>query len=220
MDSFIQFIINQGVPKETVELMLLFPIIATLMVIARQVIGIKAFGIYTPSIVAIALLFTGLKYGVFLFVVILVIGTATRLILKQFRLLYLPRVAIMISIVSITILFVLVLGGYFNRTGLASVSIFPLLILITIMEKFIAVQAEKGAKTAIFLSLETLFLSIMAYFIVGIEQLKELMLDYPWLILIIIVINAALGKWTGLRFLEYVRFREIIKQRIRESGKS
>ncbi|MBD3244918.1 MAG: hypothetical protein GF335_02905 [Candidatus Moranbacteria bacterium] len=211
MNSFIQFVIEQGVPRETVELMLMFPIVATLMVIARQVVGVKAFGIYTPSIIAIAFLSTGLKYGIFLFTIILIIGTATRLALKHLRLLYLPRVAIMLSVVSVTIFLVLIIGGYFNRTGLASVSIFPLLILITIMEKFIVVQVEKGAKTAIFLSFETLVLSVLAYFIVSISQLRELMVKYPWIIFLIIVFNFILGKWTGLRIWEYYRFREVIK---------
>jgi len=40
---------------------------------------------------------------------------------------------------------------------------------------------------------------------------KNLMLTYPELIFFIFVINVLLGKWTGLRVLEYVRFREILR---------
>ncbi|MEA3273296.1 MAG: 7TM domain-containing protein [Patescibacteria group bacterium] len=210
MDSFIQFVVNQGVPLETIKLMLMFPLVVTIMAATRQVIGIKAFGIYTPSIIAIAFLSTGLKYGIFLFLIILIVGTASRLILKQFRLLYLPRVAIMLSVISVTIFLVLAVSGYFQRTGLAAVSIFPLLIMITIMEKFIVIQIEKGAKTAIFLSLETLFLSIIACLVVSIASFQNLILAHPWLILIVILLNVVLGKWTGLRFSEYYRFKEVI----------
>ncbi len=211
MNGFIQFVINQGVPLETIKLMLMFPLVVTVMAAARQVIGIKAFGIYTPSIIAIAFLSTGLKYGIFLFLAILIVGTASRLILKKFRLLYLPRVAVMLSVISVTMFLVLAISGYFQRTGLASVSIFPLLIMITIMEKFIVIQIERGAKTAIFLSMETLFLSTLACLVVSIGSLQNLILAYPWLILIVILLNFALGKWTGLRLSEYYRFKEIIK---------
>jgi hypothetical protein len=38
-----------------------------------------------------------------------------------------------------------------QRTGLASVSIFPILIMITIVEKFVATQIEKGNKVALIL---------------------------------------------------------------------
>jgi hypothetical protein len=211
MHNIVRFASTQGVPQETIELILIFPLIVTTMAIARQVIGIKAFGIYTPSIIAIAFLSTGLKYGVFLFLIILIAGTISRITLKGFRLLHLPRVSIMLSLVSVAIFFVLMLGGYFKRTGLASVSIFPLLIMITLMEKFILVQIEKGAKTAIFLSLETLLLSILAYFVASADFLRTLLLSYPWLIILVILFNIALGKWTGLRFSEYFRFKEVIK---------
>ena len=212
MNDFIRFIIEQGVPQKTVELILIFPIIATIMVIARQVVGMKSFGIYTPSIVAIAFLATGLKYGIFLFLVILITATASRLILKQFRLLYLPRVAITVSLVSLVILIVLIFGGYFNMTVLASVSIFPILILITIMEKFISVQVEKGAKTAFYLSFITLLLSVMAYFVASWQPLRSAMVNHPWIIFLVIIFNIILGKWTGLRVSEYYRFKDIIKK--------
>ncbi|MBD3300265.1 MAG: hypothetical protein GF347_02855 [Candidatus Moranbacteria bacterium] len=212
MNEIIKFVIDQGVPAQTVELMLIFPLIATIIVISRQVAGIKAFGIYTPSIVALAFIETGLDYGVFLFIAILLAGTATRLILRKFRLLYLPRVAIMLSVVSITILAVLIIGGYFKRTGFASVPIFPLLILITIMEKFIAVQVEKGLKTATYLSFLTLVLSVICYFVASFEPLRNLMMNKPWLIFLIIIFNIILGKWTGLRVSEYYRFKEVIKR--------
>ncbi|MFH1559615.1 MAG: 7TM domain-containing protein [Patescibacteria group bacterium] len=211
MSSFIEFVIRQGVPLETIQLMLMFPLVVTVMAAARQIIGMKSFGVYTPSIIALAFISTGLKYGIFLFIVILLIGTLTRLILKRFRLLYLPRVAIMLSVVSVTIFLLLAAGGFFKRTGLAAVSIFPLLIMITIMEKFIVIQIEKGFKTAIFLSLETLALSVIAYLVVSISFLQSLLLSYPWLILVIVLANFALGKWTGLRFSEYYRFKDVIK---------
>ena len=211
-NELINFMISQNVPAETIELILIFPIIATIIVIARQVIGIKAFGIYTPALVALSFISTGLKYGIFLFLMILLTGTASRLVLKRFRLLYLPRVAIMLSVVSVTILLILIIGGYFNKKGFAEVSIFPILILITIMEKFIAVQVEKGFKTAFFLSFLTLGLSIVAYYIATFEPLRKLMMDYPILIFVVIIFNIILGKWTGLRVSEYSRFKEVIKR--------
>ena len=55
--SFItQYMINQGVPQETVVLLLMLPIVATIIALARQIIGIKGFGIYTPLIISFAFL--------------------------------------------------------------------------------------------------------------------------------------------------------------------
>lgn len=213
ISPIINFFLLEGVPFETVILILMLPIIATFIAFLRQVIGVKAFGIYTPLIVTFAFLATnGLKYGIAIFATVILVGMVMRLVLRPFRLLYLPRVAIMLMVVAIFILIMLVLGGGMRRTGLAAVSIFPILIMITIVEKFVAVQIEKGNRTAIILAIETLIISILGYFIASSRFLIQLIAMYPWIILLTIPINILLGKWTGLRISEYFRFKEILKR--------
>lgn len=213
ISPIINFFIAEGIPFETVILILMLPIIATFIAFLRQVVGIKAFGIYTPLIITFAFLATnGLKYGIVIFLVVVLSGMLMRLILKPLRLLYLPRVAIMLSLVAMIVLFMLTLGGNLRRTGLASVSIFPILIMITLVEKFVAVQIEKGNKTAIILTLETLFISVVGFYIASWRGLIILISTWPWVVLLTLPINFFLGKWTGLRLSEYLRFREILKK--------
>lgn len=209
IDSFML----QGVPLDTIVLLLMLPIVATLMAFFRQIVGIKAFGIYTPSIVTFAFLAfdpKGIKYGIAIFFSIIITGMLSRILLKRFRLLYLPRVALTLTIVALTTLAILVVGGSFNRTGLASVSIFPLLIMITLVEKFVATQIEKGDKTAMILAIETLGISLVGYSVVRWHVLIELIIAHPWVVLLTLPINLWLGKWTGLRLSEYLRFRKVL----------
>lgn len=208
----INFFLNQGVPFETIKLILMLPIIATFIAFLRQVVGIKAFGIYTPLLITFAFLATnGIKYGIAIFITIILIGMLMRIALKSFRLLYLPRVAIMLTVVALSILVMLAIGGSLKRTGLASVSIFPILIMITLVEKFIAVQIEKGDRVAIVLAAETLVISILGFYIASWIALIDFIVAYPLIILFTVPINIILGKWTGLRFSEYLRFKEIMK---------
>ena len=209
----IQYFASQGVPVQTVTLLLMLPIIATLVAVFRQVIGIKAFGIYTPSIITFALFAMGeLKYGVAVFVSIIGVGMLSRFILKRFRLLYLPRVAITLSIVSLTMLLLLFLGGFNHRTGFAGASVFPLLIMITLAEKFVSTQIEKGTRIALILAIETLIISTVGYFLIKSSVITNIILSYPlWIIALTFIINFALGKWSGLRLTEYWRFRAAFK---------
>jgi len=210
----IEFFLQQGVPIQTVTLLLMLPIIATLVAFFRQVIGIKAFGIYTPSIITFALIAfdpNGIKYGIAIFVSIILVGMIARLALKKFRLLYLPRVAITLSIVSLSILSILVFAGHQQRTGLAAISIFPLLIMITLAEKFVATQIEKGSRVAFILAAETLVISVVGYYLVSWPTLTTLLLSFPWIILFTFLVNFYLGKWTGLRVTEYFRFHKIFR---------
>lgn len=209
----INFFLNEGVPLETVILILMLPIIATFIAFLRQVVGIKAFGIYTPLLITFAFLATnGLKYGIAIFLAVILAGMAMRFVLRPFRLLYLPRVAIMLTVVALAILLMLTFGGSFKRTGLASVSIFPILIMITLVEKFVTVQIEKGNKTAVVLALETLLISIVGFYIASWQGLIKFLTAYPWIILLAFPVNLFLGKWAGLRVSEYFRFKEIIKK--------
>lgn len=209
----VNFFLTQGVPFETVVLLLMLPIIATFIAFLRQIVGIKAFGIYTPLIITFAFLATnGLKYGIVIFIAVILVGVLMRFILKSFRLLYLPRVAIMLSVVALFILVMLTMGGNLKRTGLAAVSIFPILIMITLVEKFVAVQIEKGDRAALILTMETLVISIIGYFIASWEVLIQLLITHPWIVLFALPINIFLGKWTGLRLNEYWRFKDVIKK--------
>lgn len=207
------FFLADGVPYETIKLILFLPVIATVIAFLRQVVGIKAFGIYTPLLITFAFLATnGLRYGIAIFVSVIIIGMLMRFILKPFRLLYLPRVAIMLTVVAVLILGILTFGGNMRRTGLASVSIFPILIMITLVEKFITVQIEKGNKEAVYLAVETLIISIVGYYAANLQFLIKMIIVHPWVILLTIPINIVLGKWTGLRLSEYLRFKEVIKR--------
>jgi hypothetical protein len=212
VSPLIQYFIREGVPLGTVVLLLVLPIVVTLIAFFRQVIGIKAFGIYTPAIVTFAFLATPqLRYGVVVFVSVILVGMLMRFALKSLRILYLPRVAITLSIIAFAILFLLGLGGSMQRTGLASVSIFPILIMITIVEKFVATQIEKGNRTAIILAVETLIISLVGYYLASWPLLVKGLIAYPWAVLFTIPINIFLGKWDGLRLIEYFRFREVLK---------
>jgi len=212
MSTLAQYMISQGVPKETIVLLLMLPIVAMVIAFARQVIGIKGFGIYTPLIITFAFLATGLKYGLALFIVILFVGTTTRLIVKKFRLLYLPRMALILTAVALAMIFLFLEGARSGREGLITVSVFAILIMITLVEKFITTQIKLGAKGAIFLTSETLALSIVCYWVASWLWLQNLILAYPFgIIFISIGINILLGKWTGLRLTEYFRFKELIK---------
>jgi len=212
VSPIIRYFVEQGVPLDTVILLLMLPIIVTLIAFFRQVIGIKAFGIYTPAIVTFAFLaIPRLRYGLVIFIVVILVGMLMRFVLKRLRILYLPRVAIMLSTIALVILVLLTLGGSMQRTGLASVSIFPILIMITIVEKFVATQIEKGNKTALILAAETLVISVVGYYLASWPLLIKGIVAFPWIILITIPANILIGKWNGLRISEYIRFREVLK---------
>lgn len=212
MSFLVNFMIDRGIPSNSIKLILMLPIIATVVAFMKQVVGVTTLGVYMPSILALSFIALDIKYGLFILLIILLIGTLFRLFLRRHRLLYIPRVAIILTTVSLTILGILLLGAYFDIAQLVSISIFPMLIMSTLVEKFVSIQTDRGLKSALLLITETLLVAVLCYYIAEWDYLKTLMLGHPELIFIFLLINIGLGRWTGLRLFEYARFRELISK--------
>lgn len=211
MSFGINFLINRGVPINSIILILMLPVIATILAFARQVVGIKSFGLVTPAMTTLSFLVMGLQYGLIVFVTIVLSGTITRFVLRRLRLLYLPRMALVLTSVSLSLLLLLGFGVANDQISVLSFSIFPALILTILAEEFIAAQFKLGVRAALTLTAWTLILSTICYFIVSSEIFRTSILSYPEIILFTIPINLALGQWSGLRMTEYFRFRELLR---------
>lgn len=207
----INFLINRGVSQDTIFLLLILPVVATIISFGRQVIGVKAFGIYVPSIMTLSFVVTGIRYGVLAFLLLLAAATVARIAARRLRILYLPRMAIVLTAVSFTIFGALVAAATLDVNVVLSISIFPILVMIILTEKFVEVQIEQGNRQAIVLTTETLALAIISYFIVTSEQFSTFILGYPEVVLLTVAINIVLGRFSGLRVVEYFRFRKLLK---------
>ena len=210
LSSLVNYMLTHGVSSQTIILLLMLPVIAMILAFLKQVIGVTTFGLYTPSIVALSFLALGWPIGLIFLLFILATGYMTRSFMRRWRLLYVPKVAIIITVVSVTLLLLLGLGTLFNIV-LARDTIFVLLIMSTLAESFLNVKTEEGLYSAVLGTGETILAALLCVFIVQWPWLQSLILAYPELILFTIAVDAVLGKWTGLRLVEYFRFREVFK---------
>ncbi|MBI5155725.1 hypothetical protein HZA45_00470 [Candidatus Peregrinibacteria bacterium] len=202
--------IAKGVPTSTVILLLVLPIIATILAFFKQVVGITTFGLYTPSIIALSFLALGWGLGVLFLFFIILTGYATRALMKRWRLLYIPKVAIILTVVSITLLLLLGTSAFFG-VSVTRETVFILLVMSTLAESFLNLKTEEGWNAAILGISETIAVALLCVFIVQWGAFQSILLAYPELILLTLVINAVLGRYSGLRLVEYFRFQEVFR---------
>lgn len=211
ISHLVNFMIVNGIPSNTIVLLLMLPVIATIIAFLKQVVGITTFGLYTPAIITLSFLALGLKFGLSILFIIIITGAVLRITLEHVRLLHIPRVAIIFTISTFILLLMLAFGTYVGISQLASIAVFPMLIMTTLAEKFVSAQSGKGFFAAFLLMLETTGVSLICYWVVEWNFLQNLMLSYPEILILLILINLFLGRWTGLRVFEYIRFREVMK---------
>jgi hypothetical protein len=220
---FIDYLVNQGIPDNTIILILLLPVIATIIAVFKQVVGISTMGIYMPSIITMAFLILGLKFGLITFLLIVATGIIAHKIFDPMKLLYVPKMALVITTVSIALFILITITVYFKFFAIdfISLTIFPVLVMGTLTERFARLTSTKGFKGSVVILAETIIVCIITYFLAGgtidllvtniqFTAIRNLILNHPEIIILIIGLNIYLGKWTGLQISEILRFRNII----------
>ncbi|MFA6458422.1 MAG: 7TM domain-containing protein [Patescibacteria group bacterium] len=220
LSFLVNYLVASGIPASVILLVLMLPVIATLVAFLKQVVGVTTLGVYTPSVLTLAFLAIGWKLGIIVLCVVVFASVLIRKILRRYRLAYTPRLAIVLSFVALAIFAAIVLmtwlaplGSYYRVADLIAASIFPMLIMSTLAEKFVSIQSEKGSRSAIRMLSELLLVSLACYLVVGQwSGFQTLMLAHPEIIFLFIAGDVLLAKFTGLRITEYVRFRELLQK--------
>lgn len=199
-----------GVPIGLLKIILLLPLGAVIVAIFRNVIGLNTFGVFLPALIAVASRETGLWYGLMAYLLVIGIVSLVHIPLEKWGILYTPKLVIML--VCVVILFLLI--SYFAMgTGLialAYITLFPIVVLTISAERFARTIEEEGISQALLITLQTLLVVIFAYYAMNSRSMEAMFLAFPEVFLAIIGLNILLGRWIGLRMLEYVRFRSII----------
>lgn len=210
--------VQSQVSLPALNLILVLPLIAFFLVIIRNVIGLETFGTFSPMLLSLAFLTTGLVWGLVVFCILVGLGAGLRLVLQRFRLHLVSRVAILIAVVAVSMVGLTVLGATLGIGALLHVSIFPMVIMANIIENFTNTQLERGTGEAFRLTLNTLLVAMCSY--IGIEYtgLKPLVLTFPELLLGVIAIELLLGRWRGLRLVEYLHFHRMLSSSGPESA--
>ncbi|OGH84978.1 MAG: hypothetical protein A2493_01340 [Candidatus Magasanikbacteria bacterium RIFOXYC12_FULL_33_11] len=209
LSTLVNYFIEKGVPADSVYLILIISFLAFFIIFFRNVVGINTFGVFTPIIVTIAFYTLGLYLGLLTFFFAVIVSQIMKYAFEKIELLYLSKVALNLSFISISFLFLIAIILKFNLAFSLTGAIFPMLVMTTLSEKFMEAKSEIGLKTALFGVFETLFVVLLSYYFILWSSFNNLLISWPEIIIIPILAILILGKFTGLRISEYIRFRSL-----------
>lgn len=208
----VQYSYNTGIPANTLMLVLLLPFLASLYAFLRHVIGLPSIGMFLPIALSITLVATGITAGLILFGVILFSSTFARMILKHLRIMYLPKAAMHMLIVSVFIVVSLTISAIGGILSVTQLSIFPVLLLILLSEQIVSIQLERSVRETFMITFVTFFLGLLGWLILSSTMIRTTVLLYPETILLLIPINIAIGRYFGIRLFEYFRFSHVRRE--------
>jgi hypothetical protein len=205
---------KRGVSTNTLVLLLLLPLVATLVSFLHYVAGLSGYGIFMPTMIAIAFLATGILGGLFLFTSILLISLVSNMVLRKFKLHFWPARSISLLFISIGTFMLMVLSSFVRVIDISKISIFPILFMILLTEEFSRTQLAKSKKEAKKLTIGTMVLAIIGAMAMNFSLVQETVLKYPdAMIVVVLVINLLVGNYTGIRWSEIGRFKKGIRNK-------
>lgn len=212
LQHLIRQVVQKGVAANTIVLILLFPLVAAIIAASRHIVGIRGFGIFLPAVLSVVFVSTGIIEGLLLFLTIIGVATIARMFLQKMKIQYLPRMALLLWFVCLGVLGFLFLSPSLKLNAFSNLSIFPILILILLTENFISIQIGMSMREAMSLTFETLIIALICSLVLQLEFLQLFVLVNPEIaILTIAILDIFMGKYVGLRLLEYKKFKQILK---------
>lgn len=190
---------------------LLFPLAALIVTFCRNVVGLRTFGVFLPMLVGAGCTYTGLPAGLAGFLAILAVGAATHRLFRGMRVLVVPRIAAVITVLTALIL----VGGMLvtESTGhrLALLALFPVVILSFAAERLQEMMERSRVAELAKMIAWTLLVTTFCYLAFTSVLLRGLFFQFPELLLAVLAAQIAVGRWTGIRASEFFRFLRLFR---------
>lgn len=204
--------------QATLRVLLVLPLSVLLAGIFRNLIGIQTFGIFMPILIALSLRRTDLMSGLALVTSVTCAGVIGRLVLDQLRLLFVPRICLLLCLVVLLVTGLAQVGYAYEGRGFMSGLLFPIVILAMLIERISVTTLEEGLEVTQKLFLGSIALASLAYPVFQSDRLSEIFFGFPELVLCVMALLVLIGGYRGYRVSELWRFRTLAQAAAAEDG--
>jgi len=192
------------------RILLLIPLGIAILIILRNMIGLKTFGTFMPVLIGLAFRETQLLLGILMFILLVSAGMSIRLYMEHLKLLVIPRLAAVLIVVIILMIGSSILMHQLGLERGLSVALFPMVILTMTIERAAIVWEEMGAFETFVQAAGTIIAAAAAYMIMSIHYLEHLIFIFPELLIVLLAFTLLMGRYTGYRLLELIRFKSLM----------
>jgi hypothetical protein len=196
---------------EVFEVILLMPLGALVTALFRTLIGINTFGTFTPTLLALSFVYNDWRTGILVFLAVIVLGMGSRSLLDRLKLLLVPRLSVILTLVALTIVFTVSALFYFSWAPTDAV-LLPMVILTMTVERFYLTAEEDSPRIATQLLANTVVVAVCCYLVLRWQTVGRMLLSYPELHLLTVAVLILLGRYSGYRLNELLRFRDLVRQ--------
>ncbi|OHB68671.1 MAG: hypothetical protein A2V70_07120 [Planctomycetes bacterium RBG_13_63_9] len=186
------------------QYVLFVPLGAILVVLCRLTLGIRVLGPFRSILLALAFQITGILQGIAFLVVVVAAIVGIRPTLKAMRLPYFGRVSVILSLVSVIIVFAMLLASWVEVESLRRVAYFPLIVLCLVGDSFSRILVKEGPRSALWRGTMTILVGVLLTCLAAMPVLRQLLLDYPELLIAQIGCIVVVCEFLDWRLLQWM----------------
>lgn len=190
------------------HLLYTMPIAAAVVVFARMVVGVQTFGLFTPMLMAMAFLQTGLVAGPVILFIAIGSGLLIAPVLKNLKM---ARVGFLGGLMSIVAIALLAVVPIFDK--IEWVTAFPVVVTALAVERYWTVWEAEGLWDATKVAMSTLLVAIAIEAVVLSSPIYWLVDLSPFAAPALGgMLSVGLGLYRGMRLSELRRFKVVRNQ--------
>ncbi len=176
------------------------PIGSLVLVCARYLLGLRAFGVFSPILIALGLTSAGYLVGLgFLLLALVVVALGIRPSLKRHRLPYVARVSVLLSAVAVLLVSVVLLAQTLDAPLASRLAAYPVIALCLVCERFAASITATGVAAATHRVAVTVGVAVVIALLAGPAGGERLVTRIPELLLLMIAAMVYVPKHLDLR---------------------
>lgn len=193
------------------RILLLLPLAAFITAFVRNVVGLQTFGTFSPALLAMSFIYADWKTGVLILLIVLLVGLLGRGFLEKLRLLMVPRLSIILTMVILCVVFTVSALDFVLPTIRGDAVLLPMVILTMLIERFHVSMEEDGLMFTVKLAVGTAAVAALCYAVLKWESVGAFVLTYPESHFFTIAAFIVLGRYAGYRVTELWRFRDLVE---------
>lgn len=193
--------------RRIIGLLLLLPLGAVVTVVVRRIVGVRTYGTFMATLIALAATLVDLKVGAAMVFAVLIIGLGGRALVANDPLSRTARLAVVFTVIAIAMALGVSAMAHFGFDTSSVVALLPLVILTYLVDRFYAVADDSGVRAALIRLWWTIATAAAIFPILLREDWGQFLLRYPELHFITVAVIIVLGGWRGQTLAGLDQFR-------------
>ncbi|MDH5324888.1 MAG: transglutaminase-like domain-containing protein [Gammaproteobacteria bacterium] len=204
--------------QQLLAILLILPLCALITQIFRQIVGVKTFGTFSASLLALSIYYADWITVAVILTTVGIIGLGGRsLIAEGFT--RIPRLVIIFTLVAMSMAFAISLMDYLNMNPAANAVLLPIVILVTLVDRIYATQEERGMTVTVYRAAWTAVVAFFCFLLFQIDWLKQLVLVNPEIHFFTLALVLIISSYSSTTIIDKPAF-QLLREPTKEKSNS